>query len=137
MLYGFLSDFPVWNYGEKREVIIRENSGTRNFRWLNLIFWIIFLILLYNILFGNNSCYRRSKLKRRIELLRDSIEQLRLANDSLTVEEKRMLYDYQYLEKIAREKLGMVKKGEKVYRYLNEDSIDTNETQKQDGGNLE
>jgi len=92
---------------------------------------------LYNILFGNNSCYRRSKLKRRIELLRDSIEQLRLANDSLTVEEKRMLYDYQYLEKIAREKLGMVKKGEKVYRYLNEDSIDTNETQKQDGGNLE
>lgn len=69
--------------------------------------------------------------------MRDSIEQLRLANDSLTVEEKRMLYDYQYLEKIAREKLGMVKKGEKVYRYLNEDSIDTNETQKQDGGNLE
>lgn len=36
----------------------------------------------------------------------------------LQVEKDKLRYDKSYLEKIAREKLGMVKEGEKVYQFV-------------------
>ncbi|MBP7461154.1 MAG: septum formation initiator family protein [Candidatus Delongbacteria bacterium] len=92
------------------------------------MFWTLFLIILYNLIFGNSSCFKRRSLQKQIAAIEDSISRLKQVNDSLSLEEKKLLYDYNYLEKIARERLGMAKPGEKIYRYYHKDSSqqDTN-----------
>lgn len=88
-----------------------------------MVFWTLFLIILYNLGFGNSSCFKRRNLQKQIAEIEDSIQQLKKINDSISLEEKKLLYDYNYLEKLARERLGMAKKGEKIYRYYNKDSV--------------
>jgi cell division protein FtsL len=45
------------------------------------------------------------------------IEQLEIANKELEVKIKTIRNDKRYIEKIAREELGMIKEGDKVYRF--------------------
>jgi len=40
--------------------------------------------------------------------------------DSLSVQNQRLKSDTAYMEKIAREKLGMARKDEKVYKFIEE-----------------
>jgi cell division protein DivIC len=50
--------------------------------------------------------------------LEQKIEEIRQANLRLEEEQQRLINDPIYLEKVAREKLGVVRKGEVVYKVL-------------------
>jgi cell division protein FtsB len=52
---------------------------------------------------------------------RNEVRQLRLVVDSLEREKTRLESDTAYIERIAREKLGMVKKGETVFKFVDEE----------------
>ena len=53
--------------------------------------------------------------------LKAQVRQLNRAIDSLTVEIEKLKSDTTYIERLAREKLGMARKDEKVYKFLEED----------------
>jgi cell division protein FtsB len=52
---------------------------------------------------------------------RAEVRQLRLIIDSLEREKSRLESDTAYIERIAREKLGMIRKGETVYKFVDEE----------------
>ena len=56
-------------------------------------------------------------LREENEKIEKKIEQLEIGNKELEVKIKTIKNDKRYIEKIAREELGMIKEGEKVYRF--------------------
>ncbi len=102
------------------------------FRWINIVFWSLSLIIIYNLICGDSSCLKRRGLNQQISHLQDSLLILKKQYDSLQLEEKRLIYDPKYIEKIAREKLGMVRKDEKVYRYYDKDSVNFKQKERKD-----
>ena len=58
------------------------------------------------------------QLKQKNLNYRKQIEELRLKGVSLKEEKRRLENDPVYLEKVAREKMGLVKEGEVVYKVV-------------------
>ena len=44
-------------------------------------------------------------------------------NDQLTEEQRRLEDDPEYLEKVAREKMGLIREGEVVYKLMHDNSV--------------
>jgi len=57
-----------------------------------------------------------------VRQLKEKIRQAGKAIDSLTIEIQRLKTDTVYIEKIAREKLGMARKNEKVYKFIEQET---------------
>lgn len=56
-------------------------------------------------------------LRKENEKIQRKIAELEVANTELEEKIKAIKNDKRYLEKIAREELGMIKEGDKVYRF--------------------
>jgi cell division protein FtsB len=56
-------------------------------------------------------------LRKENEKIEKKIEELEFANKELEGKIKAIKSDKRYIEKIAREELGMIKEGDKVYRF--------------------
>ncbi|MBI2487768.1 MAG: septum formation initiator family protein [Deltaproteobacteria bacterium] len=56
-------------------------------------------------------------LREENEKIEKKIEELEFANKELEGKIKAIKSDKRYIEKIAREELGMIKEGDKVYRF--------------------
>ena len=83
-------------------------------RWA---FVVIAVAILSIVVAGNVNLYRvHSRTKR----LKARVEELNSTIDSLTVEIQRLKSDTAYIEHIARERLGMARKDEKVYKFVEE-----------------
>ncbi len=86
-------------------------------RWIALAIGVLLVVSLF---FGKASMVRiyRSLLdvKKKERLLTRQHAEI----DSLTAENARLRTDTAYMEKIAREKLGMARKDEKVYKFIPE-----------------
>jgi cell division protein FtsB len=80
---------------------------------------IIFLVLIFFT--GPRNMYQYFKAQKDKTVLEKEIEQLELKKAELDTELTRLNSDPDYVEKIAREKYNMKKKGEKVYKVLKED----------------
>jgi len=66
--------------------------------------------------YGGQSLTRVWALKKDVETLEREVGVLRANAARLTVEVDRLRTDPEYVEQIAREKLGLVKPGERVYK---------------------
>jgi cell division protein FtsB len=80
---------------------------------------VILLVLAAGFLFiGHNSIinlyYSHLKTKRTEKEVKKAHAEI----DSLTIESKKLKTDTAYIEEIAREKLGMAGKKEKVYKFI-------------------
>ncbi len=77
----------------------------------------VLLLILLGIIFipGYLKIRRLSRENRELERQIKEIEQ---ANIGFQAEQQKLLNDPLYLEKVAREKLGVAKKGEVVYKVL-------------------
>ena len=84
------------------------------------LFILAFFILAYFI----PSYSRLQDLKERNTALEEEISSLKQRNEDLAQEEILLETDPVYLEKIAREKMGIVKDGEVVYKLSPEDISD-------------
>ena len=65
--------------------------------------------------YGLYQIYVLSKNKKAVEA---SIGELKETRDSLLVKQEKLANDIKYIEKIARERYRMAKKGEKVFRVI-------------------
>ena len=76
------------------------------------IIWAIILILIFYIVFLFSDKYARTlQLKEDIKILESEIEELKTKNNNLS-EEVESLKSDKYVEKIAREELGLTKPDE-------------------------
>ncbi len=67
--------------------------------------------------YGGTSLVRVWQMKREVEVLERELSQLRADTERLTHAVDRLREDPSQIEKIAREELGYVKKGEKVLKF--------------------
>ncbi len=85
--------------------------------------WILFSLLcavLYFSLTDEAGLINLYRERRQTNKMRSEIQELNKNIDSLTIAIEKLKNDTTYIERIAREKLGMAKKGEKVYKFIEE-----------------
>ncbi len=85
----------------------------------------IVLGLVYIFFLDGSSVYRLIRTRMEVNKVRSQIEQYRTERDSLETLNQELENDPKAIEKIAREKLGMQKKGEEVYRFFLEEEKET------------
>ena len=78
--------------------------------------FLIFLGLILIIFFPGYAKIQEMRQKNR--KLDADIKRLKAENIALGIEKEKLEKDPEYLEQVAREKLGIVKKGETVYRLV-------------------
>jgi len=80
------------------------------------------LVVLFAILFfsGDQGIATYFQTSRKIRELTTEITQTQHTIDSLTLEIKRLKNDTSYIEKIAREKYGMARSDETMYKFIEE-----------------
>ncbi|NKB65912.1 MAG: hypothetical protein GKR89_02515 [Candidatus Latescibacteria bacterium] len=99
-----------------RSTTKRSFMAVRPRRW-KVFLWIFALgLFVYLLLGGEQGLYRTSQKHRELAALTADIARLESQNDSLRQILWRLEHDLDYVEKVAREEYGMVKKGERVYR---------------------
>ncbi|MBL7075476.1 septum formation initiator family protein [candidate division KSB1 bacterium] len=81
-----------------------------------LIAFGVLTLLVILFVGGDRGLYQIWKLSREKKHLEEQIEGLKHVEAEMKKREKKLQDDPEYLEKVAREKYGMIKKGEKVYR---------------------
>jgi cell division protein FtsB len=82
-------------------------------------FWLIFcFLLLWILVFGQNSFWHTQQLKRKVDILELEASHLKAVNDSLAKENSRLKTDPEAAEKAAREQFGLTKPDEKVFRFV-------------------
>ncbi len=78
---------------------------------------LLFLVLMGSvILFGSRGVLDNRRLDQKLSDLRKSNEELAVKNDALKKEILLLRNDMRYIEKVARDELGMVKVNDRVYR---------------------
>lgn len=82
-------------------------------------FWaLVGLMALWILLLGANSFFNTWKLQRKVQQLEQQTLFLKAQNDSLSQENVRLKTDPETAEKAAREKFGLTKEGETVFRFV-------------------
>ncbi len=85
-----------------------------------IVFTLMFLSLLYlaiTFTFGNSGLIRYLELKEKRSHLVEEIKEIEARNGHLRSDARRLKEDPFYVEKHAREDLGMAKPGEYVFKY--------------------
>jgi cell division protein FtsB len=79
---------------------------------------LIILIVGFFIVFGNRGLMDNQRLKEKVSELRAENSRFEAANSSLKREVVLLREDLRYIEAVARNELGMVKKGDLLYRIM-------------------
>jgi cell division protein DivIC len=82
----------------------------------NLIFSAIILALVFYLLFAKKGLVQRIKLELESRKLKKEIELLQIQNEQLRKKIHELETNPKAVEKIAREKYGMVKEGEELFK---------------------
>ena len=78
---------------------------------------LLSIYLLVTFVFGEMGVVKYSRMKLQYRAMADEIASLKLANAKLVHEVHSLKSDPAYLERIARDKLGLARPGEIVYYY--------------------
>jgi cell division protein FtsB len=81
--------------------------------------FILIMFISYFILFGNKGALDNYRMKKKIEAERQANAHIIQENENLTKEILLLRDDPRYIEMVARRDLGMVKKGDHVFRFAN------------------
>lgn len=81
----------------------------------------IVLLISWIVAWGPNSFIKKHRQKRANEQLRAQQQEYQAKNDSLNQEIRRLKTDPDAAEKVARENFGLIKEGEKVFRFVEKD----------------
>jgi cell division protein FtsB len=96
----------------KKKIKIRKIG-----RWIALA---VAALLLYSLFFGRASMVKIYQSFLDAKKKESTLSREHREMDSLSVQNQRLKSDTAYMEKIAREKLGMARKDEKVYKFIGE-----------------
>jgi len=112
-----------------RETIYAAKTRRRRFIAAVVAVLALAALLAYVFVFSRHGYLRRHELARENERLRLELQEMRAENVRLR-EELSRLDDPEAVEKLAREELGLVKEGEKVYRFVEKDKKRENAEEK-------
>jgi cell division protein FtsB len=70
------------------------------------------------IIFGKRGLVDNYAMKERLMALKEGNQDISLENNELSKKVILLRGDFQYLEMLARNELGMVRKGDLIYRYM-------------------
>lgn len=83
-----------------------------------VVVWAVIVIASLTVIGGNYGLYQIMKINRQRSALLQSIEKLKQEQAALMLEREKLKSDLKYIEKVAREKYGMVREGERVYQVI-------------------
>lgn len=86
-------------------------------RFVRIVGFIIVLVFAWLFFMPGNGLYFRQKEKKRLANLEMTIKQLAEENETLKQEIESLKKDEGYMEKVAREHHGMLKKNEQVFDF--------------------
>lgn len=75
-------------------------------------------VLLLVFFFGDHGLYQLYKIRVEKARVQEQINQLRVRGSELKAQKQRLETDYEYIERLARERYRMAKKGEKVFKVI-------------------
>jgi len=101
---------------------LKKDANYAQKQFVRGIFILVAVTLLIIFIFGNHGLLQLYRLKSERENIQNYISELRQERESLKVEKNRLENDLEYIEKLAREKFRMVKKGEKIFKVIRPDS---------------
>lgn len=81
--------------------------------WISVVIGLIILLVLT---FSNQGFYDHYLQKKNLSELEARIDSLKRVNDSLKTEIELLKSNPEKIEKVAREKYGLIKPGEKIYK---------------------
>ncbi len=87
----------------------------KSLRWLVIVAAAVVMV---NLIAGPRGFYALYKLHSSCQVLKDSIEIEKVMIDSLTLVEERLKSDPIYIERAARELLGVSRPGETVIKFV-------------------
>jgi cell division protein FtsB len=87
----------------------------RRYTYLILLVFMILLIAYYTI-FGDRGILKMRKLGNNLENIRASTQKLQEENEGLKREIRLLQEDEEYIERIAREELGLAREDEIIYK---------------------
>lgn len=98
----------------------KKTSDTKKKRGAIFILFSILIIIYVAVSFitGNMGLFTIIDMQHTKKALIDEITRLEEDNKKLTEEIRRIKEDPEYTEAVARDRLGFVKKGETVYRFI-------------------
>lgn len=100
----------------RQKAFLRRPRRRRHYGRLLLV--LGFLLICYVYLGGDYGLLKIWSQRQQIEELRQQIHRLHAEQQDLKQECLQLETDSLYIEKKAREELGMVKKGERVYQFV-------------------
>lgn len=86
-----------------------------------IVLWTVIAVASLTVIGGNYGLYQIMKIDRQKSALLQSIERLKQEQTALMLEREKLKSDLKYIEKVAREKYGMVREGERVYQVIPKD----------------
>ncbi|MAJ45113.1 MAG: hypothetical protein CMF96_10280 [Candidatus Marinimicrobia bacterium] len=99
---------------------VKDINGTK---WQLLVWLSCLIFLIIHLIFNDLGVIKMIELEDKKKQLQSEIKYLKVKIDKKNQEIYALENDYTYIEKIAREKYKMVKKGEKVYRVRDERTL--------------
>ena len=110
------------NYGSMKRPASKASSKKHianvQKRFLRGVILLFVAALLIIFVFGDHGLFQLYKLKKERAEIQLYISQLRKDRETLSNEKNRLENDFNYIEKLAREKYRMAKPGEKVFKVL-------------------
>lgn len=87
--------------------------------YVKWIYWgALIFVISWVTLWGSNSFLRTGLMHRSLNKLQASVNTLQAQNDSLRQENELLKTNLETAEKTARERFGLTKPGEKVFRFV-------------------
>ena len=98
---------------------VKEIKGFRYYVSKYIVYFVMLVVMVYIVVNFISQQPHINKMKAELQEIQVSIEDANKENARLK-EEKKDMNTKEYKERVAREKLGLVKKGEKIFIDINE-----------------
>ncbi len=102
----------------------QKESNDRKIKIIFIASLLFFVFLVLTAIFREDGIIKSYNLNKKLELLKSDIGNLKRENERLSREVYALKNDPAYIEKIAREDLGLVKPGEIVFEFVGRDYSD-------------
>lgn len=98
----------------REQVEMEKKRRSRFFMMLSLLFVLYFFL---SFLFGDMGLISYHRMKKDYQRLEQELDHLNKENERLRKEVEALKTDPHYIERLARERLGLSKEGEIIYEY--------------------
>ncbi|MGB8658555.1 MAG: septum formation initiator family protein [Candidatus Zixiibacteriota bacterium] len=107
---------------------VKDTSGRKKKMAKRILLFLVFVFLIYRFFAGPYGFIQIHSLRQEKRELEHESRMLQAQVVDAGIEKRRLASDSFYLEKQARERLGMIKQGEKMYRVIHTEGPDSTQS---------